>query len=213
MLKKLSIILVFTCLSLTVRSQFIHSVEYKTGINVSAIKWELLPHYNNAPENYNIMFPDDYIGFSTAFNFKYLNHKYWNLSTQFGYSQIGGSDKFTFTSVTGTSIEEKKLGLRMDYVNMNLLLELKYTLGKFTPSIKTGPHLDYLTSAYAYADNFNRVNYGLEVGGSIEYTFNKNLYLNADCNYYWYNNKIKTSTLEVSITKNASLMLGIGYKF
>ncbi len=204
MIKKLSIIVLIACCSYTAKSQFIHSIEYKAGISVSAINWEV--------RNTRI-FPDDYIGFTTGINVKYLNHNYWNISTQLGYTQIGGSEIVQYATVTGESLEEGKVGNRMDYINLNTLLEVKYTFKKFTPSFKFGPHVDYLASANSYADNFNRFNYGIDLGGGINYAINTNIYISAEYNYYWFYDKIKTSALEVSITKNASLLIGIGYKF
>ena len=192
----------------TASAQFIHSLEYKAGVSVSALEWNISNSF--AASN---LFPDDYIGIATAFKINYLNHKYWNLSTQIGYTQCGGSITLPFTDVTGNPLGEKTLHERMDYVNLIALFEIKFPIKKFTPYFKIGPHLDYLSSAFSYADNFNRFNYGLDIGGGITYTLNTNLFLSADYNYYWFYNQIRTTSLEVRITKNASLMLGIGYKF
>jgi len=208
MVKKLSFIVLTVCFSFTASAQFIHSIEYKAGVSVSALEWNLSNTF--AASN---LFPDDYIGLTTAFNISYLNHKYWNLSTQIGYTQCGGSATSQITDITGNPLGEVTVHERMDYVNLTALFEVKYTLKKITASFKSGPHLDYLASAFTYADNFNRFNYGLDIGGGIAYAINTNLYLSADYNYFWYYNQIRTSALEVRITKNASLVLGIGYKF
>ena len=208
MIRSLSFVVIIACFSFTASAQFIHSIEYKAGVSVSALEWNL----SNTLVASNL-FPADYIGLTTAFNIKFLNHKYWNLCTQIGYTQCGGSTTLTYTDITGIPLGEMTVHERMDYLNLTALFEVKYPIRKLTPSFKIGPHLDYLSSAFTYADNFNRFNYGLDIGGGIAFTLNEHLFLSADYNYYWFYNKIRTSKLEVSITKNVSLMLGIGYKF
>jgi hypothetical protein len=136
-----------------------------------------------------------------------------NLSSQLSYIQIGGKEKAQFTDVDGNPLGTVTTLHKMNYINFNTLLNVNYPLKSFTPNIKIGPQICYLTSASFYTEEFNRLNYGLNLSAGLDYKLNKYLYLTSDINYIWFFNKIESSKIDVSMTKYASVMLGIGYTF
>ncbi len=214
-MNKIIIVIALLISSISTQAQFIHSIEFNNGFSISSVT----ANRYSGIEKY-------FIGLSTAINAKYLNHKYWNLSSQLGYMEAGQK---TEQEGVNFSTNERTTNYNIFYFNLisfNTMLEIKYPNKRITPSLKFGPRIDYTYIDISVYDNLNTVNYGFALGAGLNYQFKGHFNLHIDYIYNWFAKDIVSAPNNsgvhphtaiynpaISIRRNMSVMLGFGYKF
>ncbi len=193
------------------------TVKIQTGTTWSKLDWKI-GNLDLAPYNETL------IGYSVFAGIDYLENKCFNLSSNLGFIRKGGKGTLTFTTETGEPIDEKTEKVKLDYITINTILDIKYPIkDKILPFISVGPRFDYLAS---YSKEFNglneidalkKYNIGLILGGGIKYDLSKvqiglraDYYLNFDKVADW---PAQTGNLGGKVNdKTLTLNLTIGYK-
>lgn len=153
---------------------FSQTINIQAGKSLSSIDWEFGEYslYNKHK-----------IGYSVFAGLDFLDHRYYNLSCNFGLINKGGKDDEVIRDAEGEYVTASELVINMDYVSANTVVNFKYPiLNKIIPFFSIGPRLDYLIK---YKDDFkglneiekmgelNKLNYGLLIGGGIKYSLSK----------------------------------------
>ncbi len=202
--------------SVFTQAQFIHSIEFNNGFTINSVVNKSF-QYLNTYEKYSN-------GLASAINLKYLNHNFWNLSSQLSYMEIGqkteqeGIDAITHIQHTYYDI------LYFNLISFNTLLEIKFPTKYIHASLKFGPRIDYTYIGISDFNQLNKYNYGFALGGGLNYQFKGHFNLHADYIYNWFAkelisesyNTIESHTINnpaISIKRNMSIMIGFGYKF
>ena len=206
--------LIFICLLIANHSQA-QTLKIQTGASFNNLNWSLK---NLGVTNmYNKLFA----GYSFFLGVDYLEHKRYNLSSNLGLLQKGGTDEFPETNdigdYTGKMIQDRAT---LNYLSFNTCID--YNLSKnetLQNYISIGPRIDYL---YSYSKQFYSVadinglkftSTGLLIGAGTKLNLNKfqvglraDYYLNANKVADWpaspYNagGQIKSNTFTLNLT-------------
>jgi len=217
MKKNLITIAMLLISSVCSQAQFIHSIEFNNGFTINSVV-NKSSQYLNTYEKYSY-------GLASAINIKYMNHNYWNLSSQLAYMEVGQKTEQEGTEAI-THIQQTYYDIfYFNLISFNTLFEIKYPNKYISPSLKFGPRIDY---TYVDISDFKQLytfNYGFALGGGLNYQFKGHFNLHADYIYNWFAKDLVTVTYNtsggshtinspaISIKRNMSIMLGFGYKF
>jgi hypothetical protein len=169
----------------------------KIGPSFSKLIWNTSVFYNGA-------FDQSIIGIDAIVGINYLKFKYFNLSSEAGYVQKGGS-KTTLSHVIGDGVSRNTI--RLNFFTLNTTFNLKIPIKELIePYIFVGPRIDYLFS-YSEQEDFikhfdeagelNKVSYGIIFGGGIKLKV-KRIQLGLVFDYYLTINKLVNYSITVS---------------
>jgi Outer membrane protein beta-barrel domain len=192
--------LLFFSLLIIVVTSHGQTIFLKFGPSFSKLIW------NNSIV-YDEVFDKSIIGFDAIAGINYLNFKYFNLISEAGNIQKGGS-KATMGCVSiGNNHEIARNTIRLNFLTINTVFNLKIPIKEWTePYIFAGPRIDYLLS-YSENEDFikhfdeakelNKVSYGLILGGGINFKV-KRFQLGLVFDYYLTMNKLVNYSITVS---------------
>jgi hypothetical protein len=218
-----TLLLLLNCIFL--KAQFIYSIEFNNGINLSSneLKKSITDNAMSDP----LISPTNYknnllIGISSAIKLNYFNHYYWNLSSQIGYLETGDKSDINITDITTYKTTKEFNILYINIISFNTLFEFKYPEWKIQPCLKFGPRIDYTFIETPYS--LDKFNYGFAAGGGLNYQLNEHFDFHADFIYNWYakdysfkyspiDNPDITQFAKLSLNKNLCINLGIAYIF
>jgi Outer membrane protein beta-barrel domain len=202
-----------------------------TTINGQTIYLKIGPSFSKLSWNNSIINEDPFnkgiIGFDAIAGINYLNFKYFNLSSNVGFIQKGGSESLTLTGALGDSLITVKETEKLNFVTINTTLNLKIPVKKILePYIFVGPRLDYLISykeniafikQFDDAGKLNKFSYGLLLGGGINFNVKK-IRLGITLDYYLNMNKLVNDEAKTGVTNKLydntfAINALIGYKF
>ena len=197
------------------------TINVRIGPSFSNLNWD-----NSASGDE--VFNKSIVGVDVLLGIDYLDFKYFNLSSNLGYIQKGGSGTIVVTAIHNPEeITTTDVKTKLNFITANTIFEAKVPIIKFiTPFIHTGPRLDYLLS---YDENVNLLKgfddlkklnkfiYGLIVGAGIDFKISK-FKLGVAFDYYWNFNKLVDFTSSSGFQnqifdKTFTLNAQLGYKF
>ncbi len=186
--KLLAILFLFPSLVLTAQN-----IHIQAGPTFSKLNRE-----SSAPGGSSVKFDKTVTGFNVLFGLDYLDLKYFNLSTGFGYIQKGGKDSVNAASPEMTGSANSLIRIRLDYITLNTTANLKIPVkGIVVPYVFAGPHIDYLmnyeedTRVFGFFDDYAKVDrliYGVLAGGGVNVKISR-LTLGVAFDYYFNFNK------------------------
>lgn len=169
------ILTIFFCFALYAATA--QTLNIKTGATFSKMSW------TNSMAS-NTLFDKEYFGFITTFGVDYLQKKFFMLSSNIGYVNIGGNG--TVLAVDPIHpMNDKMIDIRttLHFFTSNTLALFKFKIGKsISPFIGFGPRLDYLVKYKEDAGllvqfddikNLNKMQYGFIGVAGINYNMNK----------------------------------------
>jgi len=161
------------------------TVRLQVGTSISRLDWKLTG-INTDP-----LYPEKLIGYSVFAGVDYMERRYFNLSSNFGFLRKGGKTEVILVDEFGKPTGETKIDkARLDYMSLNTLIEIKYPVKDIvSPFIGIGPRADILIK-YSYqfeglsdSDELQKIAFGLIMGAGVKYDRSKMQYgLRAD--YY-----------------------------
>jgi len=169
------------------------TINVRIGPTFSKLSWD-----NSISDNQ--VFNKSIVGVDALLGIDYLNFKYFNLSSNFGYIQKGGSGTILVTTIQNPE-EEATIDVKtlLHFITANTIFEAKVPIIKFiTPFIHAGPRLDYLLSykedvnmlkGFEDLNKLNKFIYGLIVGGGIDFKISK-IKLGVTFDFYWNFNRL-----------------------
>lgn len=139
----------------------------------------------------------------------YLEHKYYYLSSEIGYTKLGGKENEAYIDATRVSVYET-----WDYIQANTMFRIRYPINFFHVYVGFGPKIDFLLENQKFKSDFlkdmpglNRVNVGAKVEMGISNDFKR---MRIGLNYsYGFNFMSIGSGL---YNYQHSVMLSVGYK-
>ena len=159
-------------------------------------------------------FDKSMIGVDVLLGYDYLDFKYFNLSTNFGFIQKGGSGSILF--VSGSNPDDPGImdfKEKLYFLTVNTVIEGKLPIKDFiVPFIHAGPRLDYLfsysepaelLSQFEDINELNKYIYGVIVGGGIDFKIKK-FKLGIGFDYYWNFNELVDYTAKTGVTNQIS---------
>jgi len=211
----------FTLFILVTAGCYSQTLNLRGGPTFSSLNWENSLVTNN-------QFDKNYTGFDVMLGYDYLDFRYFDLSTNLGFIQKGGSATVLF--INGTGPEEGGLHnatIKLNYLTVNTIFEAKLPINDFiVPFIHAGPRLDYLVGYndpssllhyFEELDQLHKYIYGLVAGGGIDFKL-KRFKLGIMCDYYWNFNKLVDYTADTGVRNQISdktfiLNFQMGYQF
>lgn len=164
------IIILFTFISSS-HPQCLRSYGVKIGATIANEDWDS----SQLPTDFE---PDSRWGLNLGVFTEFINIPYFSLVTELNYVQKGMIEEdipvTTITNPDGTG-EYVTWDTRVDYLNFSALGKLRLDFSLFTPYLVIGPKVDFeinlensLGSANDVEDNFNKIMYGVKLGGGTE---------------------------------------------
>ncbi|MCX6303513.1 MAG: outer membrane beta-barrel protein [Bacteroidetes bacterium] len=209
------------CFSLVVFCGFSQTLNLRFGASVSNLNW-----VNSA--SVDQVFNKNNIGFDLLLGLDYLDHTYFNLSTNLGYVQKGGAGSLLNTSFQSPEgFTETDVSTKLNYVTVNTLFEVKVPVKNLVvPFIHVGPRVDYLVSYtqsynlfehFTLDDQLHKTIYGVIGGAGIDFRI-KRFKVGVVFDYYWNFNKLVDYTNDFDnynqvYDRTFTLNLQVGYKF
>lgn len=216
---RVTILTIFFCL--IVACSFGQTINVRIGPSISCLNWD-----NSVTDE--TVFDKSIIGIDVILGIDYVNFKYFNLSSNFGYIQKGGSGTMLIAAIQNPEeVTSTDVRTKLNFLTVNTIFEAKLPIKNFLiPFIHAGPKLDYLLSfnenvnLLKQFDNQNELNkfiYGLIVGAGIDFKITK-FKLGVSFDYYWNFNKLVDFTSSLGVKnrisdKTFTLTAQLGYKF
>ncbi len=164
-------VLVFLCGGF-MQAQLVKSISLNSGMVWSTQKFD----YKDI--NYDL--PNEYLtGFHIGFAVEFLQHEYFSILTEIGYTQKGFKLEVDITTpdFPEGGLGTKVLKYRFSYVYLSPMFKVRKEFGGFIPYVFIGPRLDYLlehpTDEFSEesAKYFNDFIFGMTYGLGLEYLF------------------------------------------
>tara|TARA_R110002050_G_scaffold282718_1_gene430794 strand:+ start:1030 stop:1710 length:681 start_codon:yes stop_codon:yes gene_type:complete len=183
---KTLLFLLTICLTTQAYSQVIN---FQLGGSLSNLNWSVadIPGRASLVNVDETVYEEYIIGPSMFFGLDYLNHKYYNLSSNIGYIQKGG--RYTEDRILYILDEKAQL----HYLSFNTCVDVKLPLKESTHAfLRFGPRIDFLASTKgSIITNLSGPNtgeikdlmYGLMVGAGVKHDLNK-LQIGLRFDYY-----------------------------
>ncbi len=164
-------VLVFLCGGF-MQAQAIKSIAVKSGIIWATQKWD----YKDIDLDYSSEYRT---GFHLGVSVEFLQHKYFSILTELGYTQKGYKIELP---IVNPGQPEGNLGTmvlkyRFSYVYLSPMFKVRKEFGGFVPYVFIGPRLDYQLDypsdlfSKESATYFNDFIFGMTYGLGIEYMF------------------------------------------
>ena len=170
-MKKIYLILILFSVVSTSQAQLIRNYGLKIGATISNQEW----NYSTLPIDFD---PDNRWGLNLGVFTEFLDIPYFSLVTELNYVQKGMIEEdipvTTVTNPDGTG-EYVTWDTRVDYLNLCALGKLRLDFSLFTPYLLIGPKVDFeinlinsLGLTNEVEDNYNKIIYGVKLGGGTE---------------------------------------------
>jgi len=168
------IIIILIGLLAYIKTSYCQTINIQAGETLSKLNWV----FETNPYGY---IQDGYIqtyhGKSVFVGIDYLDHQFFNLSSNIGFLQTGGQSVAMFYVSSGDLVREVGINAYLNYLSFNTSLEIKYPFKfKLTPFLNIGPRIDFLVSkniSNSSLTNLSPVSTGLILGGGIKYNFGR----------------------------------------
>jgi len=146
------------------------------------------------------------VGYSFFVGMDYLQHKNFNLSSNIGMLRKGGQALLYSNWGYGQGIKAT-----LDYLSLNTTCDFQFPIeDKRTPYISFGPRVDILLNPIS---EYNKINYGLLLGGGLKYDINNKLQLGLRADYYLnFKDISKTGQTRTVSDKTFTTNLVLGYR-
>ena len=191
----LSIALLITVLSLG------QVIKIQSGISISNLDMQTNGNSTNLTQDNKRL-----VGYSFFVGMDYLQHKNFNLSSNIGMLRKGGESMFYTNWGYGQGIKAT-----LDYLSLNTTCDFQFPIeDKITPFISFGPRVDLLLNPI---NEYNKLNYGLLLGGGLKYDLNNKLQLGLRADYYLnFKDISKTGQARTVSDKTFTTNLVLGYR-
>jgi hypothetical protein len=191
----LSIALLVTVLS------FGQTLKFQSGVSISNIDIQTSGSSDNLTQDNKRL-----VGYSFFVGMNYLQHKNFNLSSNIGMLRKGGQALLYSNWGYGQGIKAT-----LDYLSLNTTCDFQFPIeDKITPYISFGPRVDVLLNPIS---EYNKLNYGLLLGGGLKYPLSDKLQLGLRADYYLNLRDIsKTGQTRTVSDKTFTTNLVLGYR-
>ncbi|MFZ4520808.1 MAG: outer membrane beta-barrel protein [Bacteroidales bacterium] len=172
---------------------FSQTLNLRFGPCISTMDWHNTTVIGNIYDKNNI-------GINFILGLDYLDFKYFNLSTNLGYIQKGGSgSSVNKGNISPEPYAESEIHTKLNYITVNTVFEAKIPVMEMViPFIHVGPRLDYLISysdnvqlfsQFTEVDELNKTMYGVIGGGGVDFRLSK-FKVGLVFDYFWNINKL-----------------------
>ncbi len=174
------------------------------------------------------VFDKNITGFDILLGLDYLDHRYFNLSTNLGFIQKGGSGSALNASLPDPeAYSETSIVTRLNYITVNTTFEAKLPVKDIlTPFVHVGPRVDYMVSyaqnvnlfsQFTELDQLNKIIYGVVGGAGVDFKINR-FKVGIVFDYYRNFNKLVDYTSSRGVSNQIydhtfTLNAQVGYKF
>ena len=213
--------ILIVCFWLLAAASFNQTLNLRFGPCFSAMDWR------NSSVNGNI-YDQNNLGINVILGIDYLDFKYFNLSTNLGYIQKGGSgSSVNKGSINPEPYTESEIHTKLNYITVNTVFEAKIPVKDLVvPFIHVGPRVDYLISfsdnvqlfnQFTEVDELNKTIYGVIGGGGVDFRFSK-FKVGLVFDYFWNINKLVDYKANTGATHQIdihafSINAQVGYTF
>jgi len=176
-------------------------LKIQSGVSISNIDIQTSGNSDNLTQDNKRL-----VGYSFFVGMDYLQHKNFNLSSNIGMLRKGGQALLYSNWGYGQGIKAT-----LDYLSLNTTCDFQFPIeDKITPYISFGPRVDVLLNSIS---EYNKINYGLLLGGGLKYDINKKLQLGLRADYYLNLRDIsKTGQTRTVSDKTFTTNLVLGYR-
>lgn len=191
----LSIALLISVLS------FGQTLKFQSGVSISTIDMQTSGSTTGlTKENKRLVAYSFFVGMD------YLQHKNFNLSSNIGMLRKGGESMFYTNWGYGQGIKAT-----LDYLSLNTTCDFQFPIeDKVIPFISFGPRVDVLLNPIS---EYNKINYGLLLGGGLKYPLSDKLQLGLRADYYLnFRDISKTGQTRTVSDKTFTTNLVLGYR-
>ena len=147
--------------------------------------------------------------YTASIGVEYLEHKYFYLSSEIGYVQLGGKESDAYIDAVHASVCEK-----WNYLQLNTTFRVKYPINHTHFYLGLGPKLDMLLDSQRFKSSFladlpglNRATVGAKTEVGVAYDFSK---VRIGLNYSYSFNFMPVA--RGLYNHNHAVMLSIGYR-
>ena len=176
-------------------------LKIQSGISISTIDIQTSGSSDNLTQENKRL-----VGYSFFVGMDYLQHKNFNLSSNIGMLRKGGQSMLYTNWGYGQGIKAT-----LDYLSLNTTCDFQFPIeDKVMPFISFGPRVDVLLNPIS---EYNKLNYGLLLGGGLKYDINKKLQLGLRADYYLnFKDISKTGQTRTVSDKTFTTNLVLGYR-
>jgi opacity protein-like surface antigen len=176
-------------------------LKIQSGVSISNIDIQTSGNSDNLTQDNKRL-----VGYSFFVGMDYLQHKNFNLSSNIGMLRKGGQALLYSNWGYGQGIKAT-----LDYLSLNTTCDFQFPIDdKITPYTSFGPRVDVLLNSIS---EYNKINYGLLLGGGLKYDINKKLQLGLRADYYLnFKDISKTGQTRTVSDKTFTTNLVLGYR-
>ena len=176
-------------------------LKIQSGVSISNIDIQTSGSSDNLTQDNKRL-----VGYSFFVGMDYLQHKNFNLSSNIGMLRKGGQALLYSNWGYGQGIKAT-----LDYLSLNTTCDFQFPIeDKRTPYISFGPRVDILLNPIS---EYNKINYGLLLGGGLKYDINNKLQLGLRADYYLnFKDISKTGQTRTVSDKTFTTNLVLGYR-
>jgi hypothetical protein len=214
-MKSILIFLSFLAIISPIKSQVI---KVQAGPSFSKLNWKITDKKYDRTE-------EGMVGNSVFIGIDYLFRDKYNVSTNFGYLQKGGTSELRELNdsgaFTGNTFSYNPI---LEYYSFNTCIDINYKRSdKVWPYFFAGPHIDYIKSYSTEFDYYKNINeleeiaYGVLMGVGLKINISK-LQIALKGDYYFNFTKIASWKDSATVKKGEisddtfTVMLSVGYR-
>jgi opacity protein-like surface antigen len=180
---------------------FGQAIKIQSGVSISNIDIQTSGTSDNLTQDSKRL-----VGYSFFVGMDYLRHKNFNLSSNIGMLRKGGQALLYSNWGYGQGIKAT-----LDYLSLNTTCDFQFPIeDKITPFVSFGPRVDVLLNPIG---EYNKLNYGLLLGGGLKYDLSNKLQLGLRADYYLnFKDISKTGQARTVSDKTFTTNLVLGYR-
>jgi opacity protein-like surface antigen len=180
---------------------FGQAIKIQSGVSISNIDIQTSGTSDNLTQDSKRL-----VGYSFFVGMDYLRHKNFNLSSNIGMLRKGGQALLYSNWGYGQGIKAT-----LDYLSLNTTCDFQFPIeDKITPFVSFGPRVDVLLNPIG---EYNKLNYGLLLGGGLKYDLSNELQLGLRADYYLnFKDISKTGQARTVSDKTFTTNLVLGYR-
>jgi len=180
---------------------FGQAIKIQSGVSISNIDIQTSGTSDNLTQDSKRL-----VGYSFFVGMDYLQHRNFNMSSNIGMLRKGGQALLYSNWGYGQGIKAT-----LDYLSLNTTCDFQFPIeDKITPFISFGPRVDVLLNPIG---EYNKLNYGLLLGGGLKYDLSNKLQLGLRADYYLnFKDISKTGQARTVSDKTFTTNLVLGYR-